>query len=803
MDIYASYKWLKDYVKTDLSPDAFGREVSLRSMSVEKTEDVGARFAHIVVGLVNEVLPHPNADRLRVVTVNVGAATTEIVCGGVNVVVGMKVCVALPGSRVRWHGEGDLITLGETEIRGVKSVGMICAAGEVGFPELETGDKEIWDLSFLPYAKAGTPLADALGLNDTLFTVEVTTNRPDAKGIVGMAREAAAATGAEFVAPKVPSMQLLAGGNTLSEENAEIAFSVSIDDQTRCFRQMAVVIDGVNVASSPWWLQSRLLLAGIRPINNVVDITNYVMLEYAQPLHAFDYNAIDGGEIRVRAGKPGEKIVALNGKEYDVNGVLVLADSAKPLDVAGIMGGQHTGTTAATKTVVLSASAFEPVAIRRTARALNLQSDAQLLFEKGLSTEALPRALERAAELMLEITGGHIASVLCDERTAPYAPLVFPLRPDKVRSRLGVDIADSRMVEILTMLGFAVDQSAKPWQVTVPYWRDHDIEAEVDLAEEIARIYGYHEMPSTLPAGEPPRTIENPTLTWERWLKNIVAASGYDEFYSNSFVSASDMTRYGIDAATAYAILNPLSTEHTHMRTSLVPSALIAIEQNQGHISAGKFFEFSRVYLRREADIPDERMQLVVGEYGYDDAEAAFMRTKGVLDAIAAQAGIVFVYVRDDADSRWHATRTARIEHDGKIVGRIGEVSSVTQSAFGVDRRVMLADIDMEALFPSMHLTHRYVPVSEFPSMTRDISVVLAEQKTFDDVAVALRTGLVTHVQLVDIYRGGVIGDGKKSVTLSLTLQAADRTLTGDEAQQALDAVGKVLETQFGGILRI
>ncbi len=255
MDIYASYKWLKEYVHTDLPPDAFSREVSLRSMSVEKTEDVGARFAHIVVGLVNEVRPHPNADRLRVVTVNVGAETTEIVCGGVNVVVGMKVCVALPGSRVRWHGEGDLITLAETEIRGVKSVGMICAAGEVGFAELETGEKEIWDLSTLaPLAKAGTPLADALGLNDTVFTIEVTTNRPDAKGMVGMAREAAAATGAEFIAPKVPSIELLAGGITLAEDVAEIQFAVKIEDTARCFRQMAVVIDGVNVAPSPWWM---------------------------------------------------------------------------------------------------------------------------------------------------------------------------------------------------------------------------------------------------------------------------------------------------------------------------------------------------------------------------------------------------------------------------------------------------------------------------------------------------------------------------------------------------------------------
>lgn len=809
MDIFASYKWLKEYIKTDLAPDALAREVSLRSMSVEKVEDLGARFAHIVVGLVNEVRPHPNADRLRVVTVNVGAETTDIVCGGTNVVVGMKVCVALPGSRVRWHGEGDLVTLAETEIRGVKSVGMICAAGEVGFPELETGEKEIWDLSTMTNAKAGTPIAEALGLNDTLFTIEVTTNRPDAKGMVGMAREAATATGAEFVEPQITSHhpQPLLGQEG---SRSAIPFTVAIDDKTRCFRQMAVVIDGVHVAPSPWWMQSRLLLAGIRPINNVVDITNYVMLEYAQPLHAFDYKAIDGSEIRVRRGKPGEKIVALNGKEYDVNDVLVLADSNKPLDVAGIMGGEHTGTTAATTTVVLSASAFEPVAIRRTARALNLQSDAQLLFEKGLSTEALPSAIGRAAELMVQLTGGHVASAVCDERAQPYAPLVFPLRTDMVRRRIGVDITDDRMADILTSLGFTVDRAQSPWQVTVPYWRDHDIEAEVDLTEEIARIYGYHEMPSVLLSGEPPATVEDVTLTWERELKRMLAASGYDEFFGNSFVAEADLVRYGEDPAQAYAIMNPLSAEHTHMRTTLVPSVLMAIARNQGHTASGRFFELSRVYLRRGpstgsgqiADIPDERMQLVFGEFGETDGEGAFMRVKGTVDMLAAKTGLALEFVRDNADPRWHGTRTACVVWNGTTVGRIGEVSAETQAAFGVDRRVMLATLDLEALFPAMRRTSRYTPVPEFPAMTRDISVMLPERTPFADVAAALSSGLVRSVRLADIYRGNGVPEGKKSVTLSLVLRADDRTLTGTEAEEALATAGKMLETQFGGILR-
>lgn len=792
MDILASYKWLKEYVKTDMAPDAFAREVSLRSMSVERTEDIGDRFAHIVVGLVNEVRPHPNADRLRIVTVNVGAETTEIVCGGTNVVVGMKVCVAMPGSRVRWHGEGDLVTLAETEIRGVKSVGMICAPSEVGFDALETGEKEIWDLTHVTEAKAGTPLAEALGIDDTLFTIEITTNRPDAKGIVGLAREAGAATGASFSwqPPALP-----AGAN-------DIGFSVAIDDKVRCLRQMAVVIDDITVAPSPWWMQARLLLAGIRPINNIVDITNYVMLEYAQPLHAFDYRALEGNEIRVRGGLPAEKLLALNGKEYDVEGILVLADSVKALDVAGIMGGEHTGTTATTKTVVLSASAFEPVAVRRTARALNLQSDAQLLFEKGLSTEAPPSALARAIELVVQIAGGRVASAVCDARVAPYVPLVFPLRPEKVRERIGVPIDDARIGETLSLLGFTVDQTSTPWSVTVPSWRDHDIQAEADFAEEVARMYGYHEMPSVLPAGAPPTTVEDPSLTWERWIKRLLAAADYDEFYSYSFLSADDLTEYGEDPARAYAVLNPLSGDQTHMRTTLMPSILRAVEANQGHTPSARWFELARVYGYRAGDIPDERMQVVFGEYGYDDAEAAFIRTKGVLELFAASTGLSFVFARDDADTRWHPTRTAVVRVGDQVVGRIGEVAMSVQTGFGVDRRVMAAELDLELLFPHMHLTHRYMPVSEYPAITRDMSILLDEQKAFDDIASALRGGMVVDVQLADIYRGNGVPEGKKSVTLSLTLQAPDRTLTSEEAESELDRAGKMLETQFGGILR-
>ncbi len=759
-------------------------------MSVEKVDHVSERFAHIIVGLVNEVRPHPNADKLRIATVSMGSAAVEIVCGGTNLVEGMKVALALPGSTVIGH-DGQRVTLAVNTIRGVESPGMLCGPDELGFGALKKGAHEIWDLGAVTDAKAGTPLAEALGIDDVMFDVEITTNRPDAMGIVGLAREAGAACGAPF-AWQPPIFPVAAN---------DIPFTVAIEDASRCLRQMAVVIDGVTVAPSPWWLQARLLLAGLRPINNIVDITNYVMLEYAQPLHAFDYKKLDGAEIRVRQGRAGEKLVALNGKEYDVEGVLVLADAVKPLDIAGIMGGEHTGTTSETTTVVLSASAFDHVALRRTSRALHLQSDAQLLFEKGLSTEAPPFALARAVELIAKIAGGRVASPVCDERVSPYVPIVLTCNPQKIRERIGIDISDVRILEILTQLGFAVDQLHGAWSVIVPWWRDHDIEDAIDLSEEVARIYGYHELPAILPSGVPPTTPEDATLVWERWCKRFFAGAGYDEFFSNSFVSADDLARYGEDAAQSYALLNPLASDLSHMRMSLMPSILRAVESNQGHIASAKFFELSRVYIPHGNDMPEERMQLVLGEYGHDDVEKAFMRTRGVLDVFAARTGLSLTLLRDETDARWHPSRTAKIMHGEVCVGRIGEIAFATQIAFGINRRVMVLALDLETLFSSMHLTHRYVPVSEFPSVVRDLSIILDERATFDDIVRCAKNDIVASAALVDVYRGAGVPEGKKSMTVSFTMQV-ERTLTSEEADTALAVISEKLVSELSGILR-
>lgn len=785
MNNLASYQWLKEFVHTTASPEEFARELSLRSMSVEKVDSLAEKFAHMVVGLVNEVKAHPNANKLRIAVADVGTQIVEVVCGGSNLAEGMRVFVAMPGAKVRWHGEGDLVELKETEIRGVKSIGMICAPAEVGFEALQGGEHEIWDLSAITNAAPGTPIAEALGLDDVLFDVEITTNRPDAMGRVGLAREAAAALDAEF-AWHPPALQRGAAAKPLA---------VTVEDQ-RCERYMAVVVDGVTVGPSPWWLQKRLLLAGVRPINTIVDITNYVLLEHAQPMHAFDYDELRGAAIRVRAAK-GESLRALDGKEYALNGEMVIADAERPVAIAGIMGGEESGTTAKTRTVVFEAATFDPVVIRRTARAVNCYSDSQLLFEKGLSTEALPAALARAVQLAQEIAGGSVASEIVDVRRSAYHPLAFPFQPDRIRAKIGVDVSDAQMLRILTTLGFAIAGN----EATVPYWRDHDIEGAVDIAEEVARMYGYHNMPSVLPTGAPPTTPEEPSLRWERWWKRALAAAGYDEFFSYSFVSLDDLRRYGDDERTAVVLLNPLASDQSHMRTSLMPSLLRAIEQNQAHTAAAHFFELSRTYTATNG-IPVERMQLVFGEYGYDDAEAAFMRLRGALETLAVRCGIAVTLSRA-TDARWHPSRTAEVQVDGVAVGMVGEAAPAIVDAFGIDRRVMTVVLDFETLVPMLQLTHRYAPVGEFPAVCRDVSVLLDEKCTFARLAetVTATSPLITNVRLVDVYRGNGVDEGKKSVTISLTLQA-DRTLTSEEIDAVLAGVRDSLATQLSGILR-
>ncbi len=797
MNILGSYNWMKEYLKTDLAPEVFGREISLRSASVEAMHDLAAQYDHMVIGVVDSIETHPKADRLKLVKTNVGDKVLTIVCGGSNVREGQKVVVALPGSRVRWHGEGELITLEPAVIRGIASEGMICAPGEIGFEKAPCVEGGIWDLTDICDAPAGTAVAKALGLEDILFDLEVTTNRPDSMSIIGLAREAAACGLGEFTwKPSAPVQ---------SAASASMPLSVSVESSDLCPRYMAVALNDVKVGPSPLWLQVRLLLAGHRPINNVVDVTNYILHEYGQPLHAFDYDKVAEGAITVRTAKKGEVLKALDGKEYKLTATqLVIADGNGPLAVAGVMGGEVSGTYATTTRIVLEAATFDGASVRRTARDLNLYSDAQSMFEKGLSTESLPAALARAVELLKDLAGAMVASEVVDVQAEPYTSKTFTLDPLRVNQLLGVEIAEKEQVTILETLGFVCEKNGATYTVTVPYYRDHDIEENVDLVEEIARVYGYHNVPSRMPDGRLPTRVQDPHLFFEESWKSQLVALGYTEFFSNSLVSASDLERVNVDPANAVAIHNPLTADLTHMRTTLVASLLKGVELNQAHHRQGKVFEISRVYTPRKGDLPLETTDVLLAQFGYADAFTAFRELQGVLQDLLVHGGAFARLERLEKHDLLHGTRAARIFIGDLEVGFAGEVKEEVRTRFGVDVPVFVAVLHTQDLMPTLHVTRSYTAEPAFPSVQRDMSLLLnadAEFVALEEAihAVDLR---VRAVRFVEQYVGKGIPEGKKSVTLGITLRDDAATLEGAAIETIMGDIQKKLETEFGAQIR-
>ncbi len=800
MNILGSYNWIKEFVAAKESPEAFARELSLSGPSIERLHPQAQRFDKMVIGQIMEVKPHPNADKLRLVATDVGKKKLEIVCGGSNLAPGMKVVVALAGAMVRWHGEGAPIELQPATIRGVKSEGMICGANEIGladaFPHAE---REIMDVSWCK-AKPGTPLAAAFELDDTVFDIEVTTNRPDAFCMIGLAREAAAILGRKFLwkEPVLPS---------IAKNAVKLPLSVKNLAPKLCTRYQAIVMTDVTVGPSPWWLKRRLLLAGLRPINTVVDITNYVMLEYGQPMHAFDYETLKGAAIVVRNAKAGEKIQALDGKEYALAPEnLVIADAERPVAVAGVMGGEKSGVHEQTKTIVFEAATFDPVSVRRTARALNLHSDSSLRFEKGLPEDLTNAALSRAVELCQEVACGKVASQVIDVRSAPYKKIKYQFRPEKAEELIGVKIPTKTMVATLKSLGFGVSGSGKKLEVAVPYWRERDIEGERDFAEEIARVYGYHNLPSVMPAGEIPVAPKDPLLAAEDHAKTFFKDAGCTEVINYSLVPKAHFEKCGwnVEDTSALRVANPLSADFEYLRVSLIPGILQTIKENQGLFPEGRLFELSRTYHKKEGDLPAERLRLAFAAYGFSGDDALFRAAKGELEAYAAEAHVGLTFPRKEGIMLWHPGRAAEIFEDGNSLGFLGEIHPAVLQRFAIDGRVAAFEIDFADLHKH-HRTHsRYAPIPQFPPVKRDLAFTVAERAEYGEIEPAVRaaSAILKEIELFDVYRGKNLGADKKSLALHLAFAAPDRTLTAEEVDSEITKITATLSEKFEASIR-
>lgn len=793
MNILASYNWIKEYLKTDLSAEEFAKLTTAAGNSVETIDDLSKKFNKMVVGLITKVESHPDADKLRIVKTDIGKKKVDIVCGGENLEEGMLVVVGLPGAKVLWHGEGDLVELTKTKIRGVESYGMICAASEIGFDKLEQSEKDIWDITDITDCKPGTPITEALGLNDFIFDIEVTTNRPDCKSIIGQAREGSAVTSGKFDL-KIKDNK---GKQKITDE-----FKIEVKEPNLCPKYSAVAIEGVKVGPSPWWLQKKLLLAGFKPINNLVDITNYVLHEYGQPMHTFDADKLNGDKVVVRKAKKSEKFVALDGSEHKLDSsVLVVADSKKPIAIAGVMGGESTGTTDSTTSVLIECATFDPVSVRRTSRALNLYSDSQLLFEKGLSTEATEPALLRAISLILEIAGGKIISDIITHKTSDYKSLVFDFDEDSVNSLMGIEMSKKAMVASLEKLGFVVSKSNK---VTVPYWRDNDIESSVDFVEEVARIYGYDNFPAILPAGGLNLLQEDLGLVWERKIKHLLSGSGLTEAYSFAFVSKDQLDNYCVPDQDIIKIKNPLTIDQEYMRPSLVPSMLTAISKNNKRFPIGSLFEVAPVYKNRKNDRPKEPLQLVLGVYD-GDGKSSFLKAKGILERLLGQVGVhKYEYKRDTDPQKWHAGRSSSIHVDGRFVGEIGQVSRFVERAFGLDVPVVIVRLEVGDMLDLFTDIKSYKAIAQFPAVKRDIAFVIDERVEYNTVVEKIMsdTELLESVDVFDIYRGKGVDENKKSLALHLSFSSSERTLNAKEVDNELELLRTMLQKEFNAIMR-
>lgn len=789
-----SRKWLHDYVELEIDNKTFCDEMTLSGSKVESCETEGEALENIVVGQVKTLEKHPDSDHLWICQVDVGEPESlQIVTGAQNLKAGDFVPAALDNSVV---AGGKKIKKGK--LRGVASNGMLCSLGELGltahdFPyAVEDG---IFVLGEDCERNPGKKIQDAIGLNDTIVDFEITSNRPDCMSVLGLAREAAATFHTEL---KLSHPEVKPGHGNVNE-----MLHVTIHDSEKCYRYAGAVVENVRVKPSPRWLRERLRASGVRPINNIVDITNYVMLEYGQPMHAFDLRYLEGGTVNVRTANAGETITTLDGVERTLQeDMLVIADSRKPVAVAGVMGGEYSGIMADTTTIVFESACFNGASVRTTAKRLGMRTEASGRYEKELDPANCMPALQRALQLVQLLDAGDVVNGIVDCNKAAVKETVLDFDAAWINRFIGIDLAEREMKTILEALAFTVADG----KIHVPSFRG-DVEHLADIAEEVARFYGYQKIPNHMLTG-----VANGKLTaaqaFRRKLSETLLACGATEICTYSFMSpkAYDKIRLEPDSPLRQSVVirNPLGEDTSVMRTTVFPSMLDVLSRNYNNRNLEAcLFEIATVYQPTEADsLPMEKQKAVIGMYG----EACdFYALKGIVEALCASLGIKGYGVEPVTDSpTFHPGRTAQFTIDGKTLAILGEADPRVTENYGIGLRVYLAELDVETAFACQSTGTTYQPLPKFPASGRDLAfvcdssipVLKLQQAIADAVGKTLE-----NIKLFDVYQGSQIEVGKKSVAFSLRLRSADHTLTDEEADAAVRRAVKTLE-KMGAALR-
>lgn len=799
MNFLLSHNWLKEILPNlREEPGEIAAKLSLHSASVERVTSLRELWEKIVIGKVLKSWKHPNADKLTLNTVEYGfRKKAQVVCGGINVREGMFVAYALPGAKVCWHGEGEPVILEPAKIRGEKSEGMICSGEEIGLGKMPQPKDGILDLSWLKNIKPGAPLAEALDLDDCIYEIEITTNRPDMMNVLGIAREVGAIFGIRTEEPERMGARKPA---------VELPLAVRNQGGVLCPRYQAIVFADLRVSESPWRIQKRLLVSGIRPINNVVDITNYVLLEFGQPLHAFDYEKIANREIVIRKAREGEKILALDEAEYKLDKeMLVVADAARPIAIAGIMGGQLSGVTQETTSIVLESANFDPVSIRKTSRKLNLMSESQARFEKGLPKELTNIALTRAALLFEEACGGRVASLVYDIGFYESKPKNIVFHPTEIQQAIGLDMREGEIRSILASLGFDVRMQSDGSSIAgVPFWRRLDIDGVHDLTEEVARLAGYGDLPSNLLPGSPPPFDDQEQFIFERRLKHALEDWGYIEVIAPPFLSAEALERCGFASVSAVKLKNPLNEERPFLRTSIIPVLLEVISQNESENQQGAIFEIGNIFLRKEEDIPLHVPRLSIAKWSRGTKGEQFFEIKGALELLAAQFGIEMTFERKKSQKPYNDARLAEIFACGASIGFLGEIARNTMKTFGIDGRVAVCELDLLPITAFQTEVQKYTPPPSFPPARRDISFLVDGGTEYKDIVKSMRetSNLLVDIDLFDVYTGKGIPESKKSMAFHLTFLDRKRTLTDEEVNRVFEKVSGALVRKFGAEIR-
>lgn len=798
--------WIKSFVPgLDCTAQEYTDAMTLTGTKVEGFERLDEDLDKIVVGQVKKIDKHPDADKLVICQVDIGDRQIQIVTGAPNVYEGMKTPVCLDGGRVAGGHDGSRtpggIKIKKGKLRGIESDGMMCSIEELGssrdyYPDApESG---LYDMG--ADAVVGSDAIEALGLRDVVFEYEITSNRVDCYSIIGIAREAAATFRKDFVLPDIKP--------TGNNENVNDMISVDVEDGDLCKRYCARMVKNIKLAPSPKWMQRRLAASGIRPINNIVDITNYVMEEYGQPMHAYDYDTIADHKIVVRRAKDKEVFCTLDGQDRTLDSsMLMICDGEKAIGLAGIMGGENSKITDDVKTMLFEAACFDGANIRISAKKAGLRTDASGKFEKGLDPYNAEAAINRACELIEELGAGEVVGGMVDVFPVKPEEKVLPFEPDKYNKLLGTDVSSDEMLKYFDKLEIKYNESDNT--LHIPSFRQ-DLLRTCDMAEEVARFYGYDKIPVTLPSGESTSGKLSFKLRVESVAREVAQFCGFSQSMNYSFESPKVFDKLLVpgnsDLRQAIRILNPLGQDFSIMKTQALNGMLTSLATNYNRKNKNvRLYEIGNIYIPKAlplTELPDERTQFTLGMYGDGD----FFTMKGVVEEFFEKAGLDgrITYDPEDKKPFLHPGRQADIIYDGVKVGYLGEVHPQVCENYNIGDRVYYADIDMPYIVEHACFDKKYEGIAKFPTSTRDISLVVDKEVligTMENAIIKKGGKLLESCELFDIYEGEQVGEGKKSVAFSLVFRAKDRTLSDTEISEIMDKILAEL-TRLGAVLR-